>query len=504
MSAQKPADVALLLEGTYPFVRGGVSSWVQEIVSNLPEVTFSLVFLGGARSQYGEPAYPLPKNVVHFERYYLLDEGKQARPRTCPGHAQAFADSAAFHEKLRDRARAVPKDLVCRAAVAAGTSEGVTLEEFLGSTRAWEEIVEQYRSRCTDPSFVDYFWTVRTMHAPLFGLGQLARRLPPARAYHAISTGYAGYLGMLLHELTGRPLLLSEHGIYTKERKIDLAHAPWIRDAQAGLSDELGYLRNLWIRFFEGLGRLTYGAADPIVSLYEGNRQRQIEDGAPAGRTRVVPNGIDVARFSPLRDLRPARPPPVLGLLGRVVPIKDVRTFVRSLRTVCDRRPDAEGWVIGPTSEDEAYARECRELARSLGLESRLRFLGFQRPEEVLPKLGLLVLTSISEALPLVVLEAFASGLPVVATDVGACRELVIGRTPQDRDLGAAGSIVPIADPEATGRAALALLDDENRWSRAQVAGIARVERFYTRAQMLESYGALYREATAWQASASS
>jgi glycosyltransferase involved in cell wall biosynthesis len=160
--------------------------------------------------------------------------------------------------------------------------------------------------------------------------------------------------------------------------------------------------------------------------------------------------------------------------------------------------------VIGPTSEDEPYARECRELARALGLEGKLRFLGFQRPEEMLPKLGLLVLTSISEALPLVVLEAFASGLPVVATDVGACRELVMGRGPEDRDLGAAGSIVPIADPEATAQAALALLNDEDRWSRAQAAGIARVERFYTRAQMLESYRALYREATAWQASASS
>ncbi|GAC1347614.1 MAG: GT4 family glycosyltransferase PelF [Myxococcales bacterium] len=503
MKAPETADVALLLEGTYPFVHGGVSSWVQEIVTNLPDVTFSLVFLGGARAQYGEPAYPMPKNVIHFTAHYLLDENKAQRPRACPGHAQAFADSAAFHEKLRDRSQPVPKELVRKAAVAAGTREGVTLEEFLGSDLAWQEISAQYRARCTDPSFVEYFWTVRAMHAPLFGLGQLARQLPPARVYHAISTGYAGYLGMVLHELTGNPLLLSEHGIYTKERKIDLAHAPWIRDAQ-GAEGELGYLRNLWIRFFEGLGRLTYNAAHPIVSLYEGNRQRQIDDGAPPARTRVVPNGIDVARFAALRAPRPAKPPPVLGLLGRVVPIKDVRTFVRSLRTVCDRIPEAEGWVIGPTSEDESYARECRELARALGLGDKLRFLGFQRPEDVLPKLGLLVLTSISEALPLVVLEAFASGLPVVATDVGACRELIEGREGEDRALGTAGAVVPIADPQATGRACLALLEEEGRWARAQASGIARVERFYTRAQMLESYRALYREAAEWRASASS
>lgn len=504
MKAAPIADVALLLEGTYPFVHGGVSSWVQEIVTNLPEVTFSLVFLGGARAQYGQPAYQMPKNVIHFTTHYLLEDDKPRRPRACPGHAQAFADSAAFHEKLRDRSMPVPQDLLRKAAVAAGTREGVTLEEFLGSELAWEEIVTQYRTRCTDPSFVEYFWTVRAMHAPLFGLGQLARRLPPARAYHAISTGYAGYLGMVLHELTGNPFLLSEHGIYTKERKIDLAQATWIHDGQGAVEGELGYLRNLWIRFFEGLGRLTYNAAHPIVSLYEGNRQRQIDDGAPAARTRVVPNGIEVERFAALRAKRPEQPPKVLGLLGRVVPIKDVRTFVRSLRTVCDRIPEAEGWVIGPSTEDESYARECRELARALGLGDKLRFLGFQRPEDVLPKLGLLVLTSISEALPLVVLEAFASGLPVVATDVGACRELIEGRTGEDRALGPAGTVVPIADPQATGHACLSLLEDRGRWSRAQAAGISRVERFYTRAQMLESYRALYREAAAWRASASS
>ena len=123
----------------------------------------------------------------------------------------------------------------------------------------------------------------------------------------------------------------------------------------------------------------------------------------------------------------------MVGTLGRVVPIKDVATFIRAMRSVCDQMHEAEGWIVGPSTEDEDYRRECEELVRNLGLEGRVRLLGLRSPESILPQLGVLVLTSISEALPLVILEAFASGLPVVATDVGACRELVEGRTPEDR-----------------------------------------------------------------------
>ena len=337
------------------------------------------------------------------------------------------------------------------------------------------------------------------MHAPIFALAEIARALPPSRACHAISTGYAGLLGALLRHRTGRPFLLTEHGIYTKERRIDLAQADWIADppegAGAGGASSASYVRGLWIRFFEGIGRLAYDAASPIVSLYEGNRQRQISDGADPARTRIVPNGVDIARFAALRGERSALIPRVLGLLGRVVPIKDVKTFIRALRIVVNRLPDAEGWIIGPADEDPDYARECRDLIASLGLEGQVKLLGFRKPEEVLPRLGLLVLTSISEALPLVLLEGFASGLPALATDVGACREIIFGSSADDRALGAAGALTHIADPEATARAALALLGDEGRWRAAQASGVARVERYYAQPDILAAYRSIYGNA---------
>ncbi len=498
------ADITLLLEGTYPYVSGGVSSWVHQIIRGLPEFTFALVFLGGDKAHYGPMKYSLPENVIHLECHYLMQpQSKDTHPKPRHGKAQQFADIARLHDYLRAPENGLPPDelrglLACTVA-RLGTHGGILHEDFLHGEQAWEVIRRDYTRFCTDPSFVDFFWTIRSMHAPLFMLTSIAQSVPPTRVFHAVSTGYAGFLGMLLRQQRNRPFILTEHGIYTKERKIDLTQADWIKDARetfgGGLDDDVSYMRRLWIRFFEGIGRLTYATADPIIALYEGNRQRQITDGADPARTQVIPNGIDLARFAPLRARRPEQIPPVIGLLGRVVPIKDIKTLIRAMRTVCNRLPGAEGWIIGPEEEDEDYARECRDLVASLGLEGQVKFLGFQKAEDVLPRLGLLALTSISEALPLVILEGFASGLPVLATDVGSCRELIEGNTVEDRALGAAGEIISIADPEAFARQALQLLTDTQRWHEAQAAGIARVERYYTQVKMHESYRQLYQSA---------
>ena len=112
-----------------------------------------------------------------------------------------------------------------------------------------------------------------------------------------------------------------------------------------------------------------------------------------------------------------------------------------------------------------------------------------------MPQLGVMALTSISEAQPLVILEAYAAGVPVVATDVGSCRELIEGGGAEDRALGSAGETVAIADPQASARAILRLLQNPERWLQAQQAGLQRVTRLYTEELMFEHYRQVYAQA---------
>lgn len=490
------SDITLLLEGTYPFVRGGVSGWVHQLIEGLPEVNFSLVHLGAERSTHDEIRYKLPPNVRALDCHYLMDGVELRPPKACMGDAAYFADSAKMHEWFRSPEGEPENAWLDRVVLQKDQKDGTCAKDFFFSKAAWAQISESYARYCPDTSFQVYFWSVRNMHTPLMKLAAIARTIAPSRAFHALTTGYAGLLGVMLKQGTGRPLILTEHGIYTKERTIEL-QSMFLREPDGWLTpmpdSGMEHHNQAWVRLFEGIGRLVYVAADPIITLYEKNRERQIRDGADPARTRIIPNGVDVERFAPLRARRPEKIPMVMGLIGRIVPIKDIKTFIRAVSVLAITLPEVQGWLIGPEEDDPGYVDECKALVRSLQLEDRIRFLGFQQVEDVLPRLGLLVLTSISEAFPLVIGESHASGLPVLATDVGACRDLIDGKEPADRALGRAGEVVSICDPDALARAAFELLTDPARWHAAQRAGIARVERYYRQSRVIESYREIYQ-----------
>ncbi len=488
-------DIMIVAEGTYPYVSGGVSTWIHRLITSMKEFTFGVVFIGGRKRDYGEKKYVLPENLVHLEEHYMFDPVTGLVPEAHRIDEKNLEYVRQLHLWFKKRqVEGVPDKLKTLKFY----TEEVKEEDFLYSKDVWRFIKEQYINYDMESPFVDYFWTIRNMHLPIWRLVDIAENLPPFRLIHSPSTGYAGFLASLVRYDRDVPFVLTEHGIYTRERKIDIMNADWLVDRRLFFQREHGdveHLRQVWIGFFESIGRFIYSSAEPIISLFGGAREVQIKYGASPEKTRIVPNGIELERFSRLRRARDSELPKVVALIGRVVPIKDIKTFINAIKILADELPDVQGWIVGPTEEDPDYYEECTKLVDILNLDKKVIFLGLRNIEDILPMVGLVTITSISEGMPLVVLEAFGAGVPVVATDVGSCRQLIYGGLDEeDLKIGRAGELTPIANPHELASAYRRLLTDREYWSNCQKAAIKRVETYYRLDTMIEAYREIYRE----------
>lgn len=494
-------DVCLVLEGTFPYVRGGVSGWVDQLIHAHPHLRFSIFFIGSDKASTQKRYYEIPENVVDFQIIHLFErppaEDLAAPPLGESVQKELRAHLEAVYFAPGDGARLDAVRTMAAWLEAGGAS--VRFGNLLHDRTSWEILRRYYEERFPQVSFIDFFWTCRFLHQPLWRMIKSVPLVPDAAVYHCISTGYAGALGALASHRRGAPCFLTEHGIYTKERMIEVVQADWIHEPPGhGVLSGPGRLalKNLWIHMFTFLGVMTYRACDPILSLYSGNARLQEEFGADPCRQEIIPNGVFPARFEAARARLAARPeetPCRVGFIGRIVPIKDIKTLLRASRMALDVVPDLRISLHGPASEDEAYSDECHEMVRSLGLGEAVRFAGPGKVEEILAEEDLIVLTSISEALPLVILEAFACGTPVVATDVGACRELLNGRTPEDKALGRAGILTEIASPSETAEAIVRLARDPALRRQMGGAGLERVRKFYDQKLVMERYDAIYK-----------
>ena len=251
--------------------------------------------------------------------------------------------------------------------------------------------------------------------------------IPKADIYHCVTTGYAGFIGCLVaHRKMGK-FLLTEHGIYPREREEEILGANWI-DAD---------FKNIWIDYFYYLSKLAYQYSDKIISLFEYTRGIQIYYGADEKKTKVIPNGVDEKKYGDI--IKKKREGFHIGSVLRVVPIKDIKMMIKGFKIAEKNMPDATLWLIGPTDEDKEYYEECLELVKNLKLEEKVIFTGRANVLEYYSFLDLLILTSISEGQPLSILEGLASGIPFIATDVGNCREILL----EKKDIGEAGLIIP-------------------------------------------------------------
>jgi glycosyltransferase involved in cell wall biosynthesis len=246
--------------------------------------------------------------------------------------------------------------------------------------------------------------------------------------------------------------------------------------------------------FFRWLETRLASVADALVAVSDTVKADLVDLGvAPAEKIRVVPLGLDLEDLSgelPRGVLRGeagiAADVPLVGMVGRLVPIKDAPTFLEAARRVRALQPAVRFALVGDGEERPALEAECARLE----MNGTVRFLGWRRDlAAVYGDLDVVVNASRNEGTPVALIEALAASRPVVATRVGGTPDLLAD--------GAHGRLVPPADPGALAEAIVKTLEESEAARRRALAGREYVLRRHSAARLVRDVDALYRELVA-------
>ncbi len=475
--------VCIVVEGCYPYVAGGVSSWIHGLIQSFPKVEFVLQTIISTRDQSGRFIYQLPENVTEIHELYLQDADWDGNRKGWQNRRLNRQEYAAMRSLVMNR------HVDWETLFELFQNKPISLDKLLMGEDFMQIVREYYNLYYNQLVFSDFLWTMRSVYLPL--LFTLKMKLPKADLYHCVATGYAGVLGSMGKHLYGGRMLISEHGIYTREREEELLRAEWVR----------GAYKNIWIDQFRKMSGLAYEKGDLVTSLYEHARELQIELGCPGEKTMVTPNGVSVEHLQNLPGKTEEDKGVFnIGAILRVTPIKDVKTMIQAFSFAKEREPKLKLWIMGPCDEDEEYAKECYEQVEALSLTDVV-FTGRINIRDYLGRMDVTILTSISEGQPLTILESYAAHVPVIATDVGNCSGLIYG---EKDDFGAAGILTHIMNVEEIAQAMVDMARNESLRLKMGESGYRRVMSRYRIEHMRDTYQQIYRDfaagcGTAWE-----
>ncbi len=468
--------ILMTTEGTYPYAVGGVSSWCDLVIGGLGEFDWQIlpIMAGDRRNAAIFQLPPHAKLVGQIElwsdglprRRWFASRDQRAGESLPANLVRALIGWEGSYDALIDAlvwCRSRP-DAVRRAFRApSGWST------FLG---ALEDVLDELHPDAGPSPTLDAVEAAR-LYQTLYWIARTAGiPTPQTDLLHVTAAGWAVVPALVHKHLHGTDVLLTEHGVYVREAYLAAARSPSSQGE-----------RFLTSRLARGLSRAAYEAADFVAPVTEANAAWERGLGVDPEKIRVIQNGID----APPDYSDPPRNQKVVSV-GRIDPLKDVQTMLRVAVEVNRRVPGARFEYWGPpTKGQETYARACEELARRLGAERCFQFMGSTKdPHGVVRDADVVLMTSISEGLPMSILEAMAQARPVVATGVGGVPEVLRG----------CGIVPPPGDVHAIATGVTMLLRDPELAAQLGRRGFARVHRQYTRTACLDGYRDLLGQLT--------
>jgi len=422
-------DVLLILEGTYPFNGGGVSTWAHMLCNKVQNVDYTLYSINAdfeTKSKYilsdavksiiQLPLWsPLePEELVNYgKKYYDIVNRKEQEDESeiidqfipvferllehiyAKNHDAEEMDDIIFEMWRYFQKHDYKKTMRSFAVWKTFCS---TLSEIINSDNHYEA------------SLFDFTVGMRWIYRFLI---PISIDVPKVDISHLTLSGFPVLPALVLKYKYGTPIIATEHGVFIRERLIAI-----------NSSEYSFFLKNLLIKFSESITRLVYYKADLILSVNKFNISWEKLYGAHPNKIEVIYNGIDPDLFVPVEKPAHLKGIPTVVAAARIFELKDILTMIRSCEVVQKVIPNVKYLVYGDNNAVVEYTKKCNDLITELGLEENFFLAGYHdQPHQLFCEGDVSILTSISEGFPYTVIESMSCGIPVVATDVGGVYE---------------------------------------------------------------------------------
>lgn len=476
-------DILLITEGTYPYQMGGVSVWCDQLIRGMSENRFHVVSItasGREKSIWKEPHNlmrthnvplwgPVPRkrkvdeipvwfNSIHQSFVKALVQPGAILSNKPVGMRNLFVSS------LNGLFKASSKTDISQALLSNGSMRRLI--------DAWNDANPNDPENGRPMGELSLSDALAATELIEHLLRPLFFQPPKTDISHVTMNGPSVLVGMAAKWLHGTPMVVTEHGVYLRERYLSYIHDPISHPVKV-----------LILNFYRLIVCAAYQMSDLLAphSLYNG--RWQVENGAAKEKLRVMYNGIDPEEFPPTEN-RPDEPTVVF--MGRIDPIKDVHSLIRGFALVREKIPNARLRIFGATPKGgESYRDSCVALIRELSLADCATLEGrVEHPIEAYHAGHVVALTSISEGFPYTLVESMSCAAATVSTNVGGVSEAV----------GDSGLIVSPGNHKEIANACIRLLEDDALRLELGAKARARVLDQFTLEKSLNAYRKVYHE----------
>lgn len=482
-------SVLLLTEGTYPFAGGGVSTWCDALCHSLHDVDFHLFATVGTPNVAQK--YELPENVRQLRKLPLWG-CKETALFFQPEHSftdvylrRVETNRTAVQQKFIPAFEAFLLHILNPEHASEDASEVLlklyqyfqrydhrrTFQTELTWSTFKRVALEHGSMGAREPSLSEMTDAMRWLTNFLL---PLTATIPETDVTHATVAGFCGLSGIIASRLYNTPMIITDHGVYARERYLAISQEDYSPFAKRFLTS-----LSLFVT------RQCYRVAEQVSPVCNYNHRWEKPLGATSEKIQTIYNGIQTDEFVPGPKPSHTRGRPTVVAAAHVFPLKDIETMIRSCDVARQHVPDVLYRVYGSLEVDPSYVRRCRALIRKLNLEEHFEFGGYHsEPKKLYLEGDISVLSSVSEGFPYAVLESMSCARPVVATDVGGVRE-AIGEH--------CGIVVKPCGAKALGRGVAELLCDDERRRRMGREARARVLEKFRLSACVAAYRKTYR-----------